>query len=86
MIDRLIGGFAVGAASIISPTYISEVAPAKYRGRLSSLQQLAVVLGLFTAFLSNYLIANASDGASAECLLGFTTLPLRPQSRCRRRV
>ncbi len=72
VIYRLIGGFAVGAASIISPAYISEVAPAKYRGRLSSLQQLAIVLGLFIAFFSNYLIANASGGASAEFWLGFT--------------
>ncbi|GHC07988.1 sugar porter family MFS transporter [Cerasicoccus arenae] len=68
---RLIGGFAVGAASIISPAYISEIAPAAYRGRLSSLQQLAIVLGLFLAFLSNYLIAAAAGGASETFWLGY---------------
>lgn len=71
IIFRLIGGFAVGAASIISPAYISEVAPASYRGRLSSLQQLAIVSGLFLAFLSNYLIAKAAGGASGVFWLGY---------------
>lgn len=68
---RLIGGFAVGAASIISPAYISEVAPAKYRGRLASLQQMAIVLGLFLAFLCNWLIASAAGSASNEFWLGY---------------
>lgn len=63
VVYRLIGGLAVGAASVIAPAYISEVAPAYLRGRLASLQQLAIVIGLFTAFLSNYLIARAA-GAS----------------------
>ncbi|WP_309398554.1 sugar porter family MFS transporter [Cerasicoccus maritimus] len=71
IIFRLIGGFAVGAASIISPAYISEVAPAAYRGRLSSLQQMAIVLGLFIAFLSNWLIARAAGGASQEFWMGY---------------
>jgi SP family sugar:H+ symporter-like MFS transporter len=71
IVFRLIGGFAVGAASIIAPAYISEVAPAAYRGRLASLQQMAIVLGLFLAFLSNYLIAKAAGSASAEFWLGF---------------
>lgn len=70
IIYRLIGGLAVGGASIISPAYISEIAPAAYRGRLASLQQLAIVLGLFVAFLSNFLLANAGGGASGM-LLGF---------------
>lgn len=71
VIYRLIGGFAVGAASIISPAYISEIAPAAYRGRLTSLQQMAIVLGLFFAFLVNYLIAKAAGGASETFWLGF---------------
>lgn len=71
IVYRLIGGFAVGAASIISPAYISEIAPAKYRGRLASLQQLAIVLGLFFAFLVNYLIAQAAGGADQELWWGF---------------
>ena len=71
VIYRLIGGFAVGAASIISPAYISEIAPAAYRGRLASLQQMAIVLGLFFAFLVNYLIAQAAGGASETFWWGF---------------
>lgn len=67
---RLIGGLAVGAASIICPAYIAEIAPPASRGRLATLQQLAIVLGLFVAFLSNYLIASASGGAGAAWLLG----------------
>jgi len=71
VIYRLIGGFAVGAASIICPAYISEIAPASVRGRLATLQQLAIVLGLFAAFLSNYLIARVAGGASASWLFGY---------------
>jgi len=71
IVFRLLGGLAVGAASVLAPAYISEVAPPAIRGGLASLQQLMIVLGLFMAFLSNYLIANAAGGASAEWLLGF---------------
>lgn len=71
VIYRLLGGFAVGAASIISPAYISEIAPAAYRGRLASLQQMAIVLGLFSAFLVNFLIARAAGGASELFWLGY---------------
>jgi len=67
---RLLGGLAIGAASVLAPMYISEVAPARLRGRLSSLQQLAIVLGLFIVFVSNYLIAQAAGGASATFWLG----------------
>ena len=67
---RLIGGFGVGAASVVAPAYIAEVSPAGIRGRLTTLQQLAIVLGLQCAFLSNYLIAHASGGASEVWLLG----------------
>lgn len=63
---RLLGGFAIGAASVICPAYISEIAPAAIRGRLASLQQLAIVLGLFVAFLSNYLIAAGAEGDTAS--------------------
>jgi MFS transporter, SP family, sugar:H+ symporter len=69
-IFRLIGGFGVGAASVVAPAYIAEVSPAPMRGRLTTLQQLAIVLGLQCAFLSNYLIAHAAGGAAAPWLLG----------------
>ncbi|KCZ50414.1 sugar porter family MFS transporter [Hyphomonas pacifica] len=72
VVYRVIGGLAVGAASVMSPAYISEVAPAKYRGRLSSIQQVAIISGLFIAFLSNYLIAQATGGSALnEWLLGY---------------
>lgn len=61
---RVIGGLGVGAASVIAPAYIAEVAPARFRGRLGSLQQLAIVLGIFAALLSNALIANTAGGSS----------------------
>ena len=49
---RVLGGVAVGAASVIAPAYIAEVSPAHMRGRLGSLQQLAIVVGIFVALLS----------------------------------
>src|SRR5690625_986038 len=64
---RVTGGFAVGAASVIAPAYIAEVAPARYRGRLATVQQIAIIGGLFCAFLSNYLLARAA-GASTGTL------------------
>jgi len=67
---RLLGGLAVGAASVVAPAYISEIAPPASRGRLTSLQQLAIVLGLFMSFLSNYLIARAAGGASEPFWFG----------------
>ena len=66
---RLFGGLGIGAASVLAPAYIAEVAPASLRGRLATLQQLAIVLGLFAAFLSNYLIANAAGGAEGILIL-----------------
>jgi SP family sugar:H+ symporter-like MFS transporter len=65
------GGLAVGAASIVCPAYISEIAPSAVRGRLASLQQLAIVLGLFFAFLSNYLFAGAAGTAGSLFWFGF---------------
>jgi len=69
-IFRLIGGFGVGAASVVAPAYIAEVSPAEIRGRLTTMQQLAIVVGLQSAFLSNYLIAHAAGSAGAPWLLG----------------
>lgn len=66
---RLFGGLGIGAASVLAPAYIAEIAPARLRGRLATLQQLAIVLGLFAAFLSNYLIANAAGGAEGILML-----------------
>src|SRR5215470_11527082 len=68
--SRLVGGLAIGAASVLAPMYIAEVAPAHMRGRLASLQQMAIVSGLFCAFLSNDVLAKLAGGASATLWLG----------------
>src|SRR5215831_636090 len=67
---RIVGGLAIGAASVLAPMYISEVAPARLRGRLASLQQMAIVLGLCGAFLSNDILAKVAHGAGGVLWLG----------------
>ncbi len=61
---RVIGGLAIGAASVIAPAYIAEISPADLRGRLGSLQQLAIVLGIFAALVSDYILAQIAGGAA----------------------
>ena len=68
---RVIGGLGVGAASVIAPAYIAEVSPAAIRGRLGSLQQLAIVLGIFAALLSDALLAGIA-GEADQPLWGLT--------------
>ena len=71
VIYRVLGGLAVGAASVLAPAYISEVAPAHYRGALATVQQVAIISGLFIAFVSNYIIAGAAGSSVNEFWLGF---------------
>lgn len=71
VIYRVLGGLAVGAASVLAPAYISEVAPARYRGALATVQQIAIISGLFIAFFSNYLLANSAGASTAEFWMGF---------------
>ncbi|MCH4811295.1 sugar porter family MFS transporter [Vreelandella neptunia] len=71
VIYRILGGIAVGAASVMTPAYISEIAPSAYRGRLATIQQVAIISGLFFAFLSNYVLANITGSAAEELWLGF---------------
>jgi MFS transporter, SP family, sugar:H+ symporter len=68
---RLLGGVAVGVASVIAPTYIAECAPAHMRGRLGSLQQLAIVSGIFIALLSDYFIALFAGSAELPFWFGI---------------
>ncbi|WP_210491848.1 sugar porter family MFS transporter [Patulibacter sp. SYSU D01012] len=68
---RLVGGAAIGSASVIAPAYIAEIAPAGLRGRLGSLQQLAIVVGIFVALLSDYFLAEAAGGADQDLWLGL---------------
>ena len=67
---RVAGGIAIGAASVLAPIYIAEVAPAEMRGRLASLQQMAIVTGLFFAFVSNDILARLAGGAGASFWFG----------------
>ena len=70
VLARMLGGLGVGAALIIAPMYIAEIAPAEVRGRLVSFNQLNIVIGISAAFFSNYLILplGQSDFAWAEAL------------------
>jgi len=67
---RMLGGLGVGAALIIAPMYIAEIAPAAIRGRMVSFNQLNIVIGISAAFFSNYLILSLgqSDLAWAQAL------------------
>jgi SP family sugar:H+ symporter-like MFS transporter len=65
VLARFIGGLGVGAASVLSPVYISEVTPAAMRGRLSSLQQVMIIAGLTGAFVANYVLARTAGGSLA---------------------
>ncbi len=62
-IARFVAGAAVGAASVLSPAYISEVTPAHIRGRLSSIQQVMIISGLTGAFLANYYLASVAGSS-----------------------
>ncbi len=59
---RIVGGFAIGMASVIGPAYIAEVSPPAYRGRLASFQQAAIVIGIAVSQLVNYGILQIADG------------------------
>jgi len=69
VLARIAGGMAVGAASVLSPAYISEVAPANIRGRMTTVQQIMIITGLTAAFLVNYALAGAA-GASTNPFWG----------------
>jgi SP family arabinose:H+ symporter-like MFS transporter len=71
---RLIGGIAVGAASVISPIYIAEIAPAEQRGRLVALNQLTIVTGIFVSFFTNYQLEGVGT-ANWRWMLGVEGVP-----------
>jgi MFS transporter, SP family, sugar:H+ symporter len=68
---RVISGIGIGIASVMAPAYIAEISPAALRGRLGSLQQLAITLGIFAALLSDQLLQEAAGGPEEELWLGF---------------
>lgn len=71
IVARIIGGLGVGAASVISPVYISEVTPAAVRGRLSSVQQVMIITGLTGAFVANFALARYAGGSTAPFWAGY---------------
>ena len=73
IVYRIVGGIAVGAASVMAPAYIAEIAPAQYRGALATVQQVAIITGLSISFFSNYLLAKASGSALNVLWLDYET-------------
>lgn len=73
IVYRILGGIAVGAASVMAPAYISEIAPARFRGALATVQQVAIIAGLFMSFLSNYMLVDISGSAQNVLWMGFDT-------------
>jgi SP family xylose:H+ symportor-like MFS transporter len=79
-VARIIGGFGVGMASMLSPLYIAEIAPAEIRGRLVSFNQFAIVSGILLVYFVNYAIAGLGDEAwntstGWRWMFGSETLP-----------
>src|SRR5579872_4615684 len=71
IIARFAAGVGVGAASVLSPAYISEVTPASMRGRPSSVQQIMIIAGLTGAFLANYVLAHGAGKSTDAFWLGY---------------
>lgn len=71
---RFIGGLGVGASTIAAPAYISEIAPAKDRGRLVAMYQFNIVFGILIAFLSNYLLSGVGENAW-RWMVGVEAIP-----------
>ncbi|MBF9519994.1 MFS transporter [Mycobacteroides chelonae] len=71
VIFRVIGGVGVGVASLIAPAYIAETSPSNIRGRLGSLQQLAIVTGIFLSLTVDWLLAHIAGGSRSELWLGL---------------
>jgi len=68
---RVVGGIAIGIASVVSPAYIAEVAPPAIRGRLASFQQAAIVLGIFISQLVNYAVNQGAGGNPNDPIAGI---------------
>jgi MFS transporter, SP family, arabinose:H+ symporter len=71
---RLLGGLAIGLASVLTPVYIAEVAPARSRGRLVSMNQLAIVVGILAAYVVSWALAGLGD-SSWRWMLGVAAIP-----------
>src|ERR1700722_7270189 len=74
LIARLIGGIGIGVSTVAAPLYISEIAPARYRGRLAGMFQFNIVFGILVAYLSNTLLAGVGEDAW-RWMLGVAAFP-----------
>ncbi|MBE8712477.1 sugar porter family MFS transporter [Sphingobacterium hungaricum] len=74
LVFRFLGGLAVGVSSVVGPIFISEIAPAKNRGKLTGLFQIMIVSGIFIAYLTNYLFQSIGDDAW-RYMLGIMAIP-----------
>jgi SP family arabinose:H+ symporter-like MFS transporter len=77
LVFRFIGGLAIGGSSVLGPLYITEIAPAKWRGRLVGFFQFNVVTGILLAYLSNYMVGLSLAGSAIEWRwkLGVSAVP-----------
>jgi MFS transporter, SP family, arabinose:H+ symporter len=74
ILARVIGGLGIGISTVVAPMYISEIAPAKHRGRLAGMFQFNIVLGILVAFVSNALLAGIGENAW-RWMLGVAAFP-----------
>ncbi len=74
IVARFLGGLGIGVCTVAAPMYISEIAPAKYRGRLTGMFQFNIVFGILAAFLSNALLARIGED-SWRWMLGIVAAP-----------
>jgi sugar porter (SP) family MFS transporter len=75
IVFRMLGGLAVGASSVIAPMYISEISPARLRGRLAGSFQVNIVAGIVVAYLTNYLFSRLHLTDSWRWMLGVMVVP-----------
>ncbi|HRP57371.1 sugar porter family MFS transporter [Agriterribacter sp.] len=75
MVFRVLGGLAIGASSVVAPMYITEIAPAKNRGKLVATFQFNIVFGILMAYLSNYLLQGVGGENSWRLMLGVVAIP-----------
>ena len=75
MAFRLMGGLAIGASSVVAPMYISEIAPARNRGKLVATFQFNIVFGILMAYFSNYLLRSTGGEDNWRWMLGIVALP-----------
>lgn len=75
MAFRFLGGLSIGASSVVAPVYISEIAPAKHRGKMGIAFQLNIVAGILLAYLTNYVLQGVGGANDWRYMLGIIAIP-----------